>query len=83
MACAKLVCNGNLHEAAEYAAKRWNDSTPEVALTLKAAVAPGTTTDATWAVPLVNATSPMNSSSCSGRRRFSARFPASAACRST
>jgi HK97 family phage major capsid protein/HK97 family phage prohead protease len=54
MACAKLVCNGNLYEAAEYASKRWNDSTPEVALSLKAAVAPGTTTDATWAQPLVN-----------------------------
>ena len=37
----------------EYA-QRWNDSTPEVALALKAAVAPGTTTDATWAAPLVN-----------------------------
>jgi HK97 family phage major capsid protein/HK97 family phage prohead protease len=53
MACAKLVCNGNMYEAAEYA-KRWNDSTPEVSLYLKAAVAPGTTTDATWAQPLVN-----------------------------
>jgi HK97 family phage major capsid protein/HK97 family phage prohead protease len=52
-ACAKLVCNGNLYEAAQYA-QRWNDSTPEVALYLKAAVAPGTTTDATWAGPLVN-----------------------------
>jgi HK97 family phage major capsid protein/HK97 family phage prohead protease len=54
MACAKLVCNGNLHEAAEYAATRWNDSTPEVALYLKAAIAPGTSTDAAWAGPLVN-----------------------------
>lgn len=53
MACAKAVCNGNAFEAAEYA-KRWNDSTPEVSLWLKAAVAPGTTTDATWAAPLVN-----------------------------
>ncbi|HZD64348.1 MAG TPA: phage major capsid protein, partial [Xanthobacteraceae bacterium] len=53
MACAKLVCNGNMYEAAEYA-KRWNDSTPEVSLYLKAAVAPGTTTDAVWAQPLVN-----------------------------
>lgn len=52
-ACAKLVCNGNMYEAAEYA-KRWDSSTPEVALYLKAAVAPGTTTDATWALPLVN-----------------------------
>jgi HK97 family phage major capsid protein len=51
--CAQLVCHGNKYEAAEYA-KRWDDSTPEVALTLKAAIAPGTTTDATWAGPLVN-----------------------------
>jgi len=54
-ACALMVCQGNKHEAAEYA-KRWDDSTPEVALSLKAAVAPGTTTDATWAQPLVNQT---------------------------
>ncbi len=52
--CAALACKGNLHEASEYAAARWNDSTPEVALALKAAIAPGTTTDATWAGPLVN-----------------------------
>jgi len=53
LACAKLICKGNNYEAAEYA-KRWDDSTPEVALALKAAVAPGTVTDATWAAPLVN-----------------------------
>jgi HK97 family phage major capsid protein len=53
-ACAKLVCNGNISEAAEYAAKRWDSTTPEVALYIKAAVAPGTVTDATWAAPLVN-----------------------------
>jgi HK97 family phage major capsid protein len=53
MVCAKAVCNGNVFEAAEYA-KRWNDTTPEVALTLKAAVAAGNTTDAAWAGPLVN-----------------------------
>jgi HK97 family phage major capsid protein/HK97 family phage prohead protease len=51
--CAVLACKGNKFEAAEYA-KRWDDSTPEVALQLKAAVAPGTITDATWAGPLVN-----------------------------
>jgi HK97 family phage major capsid protein/HK97 family phage prohead protease len=54
-ACALLACKGNRHEAAQYA-QQWNDSTPEVALYLKAAVAPGTTTDATWAAPLVNPT---------------------------
>lgn len=52
LACAKAVCHGNLHEAAEYA-KRWDDSTPEVALALKAAISAGTATDATWAGPLV------------------------------
>lgn len=52
LACAQLVCKGNMSEAAEYA-KRWDDSTPEVALALKAAVAPGTTTDPAWAGPLV------------------------------
>jgi HK97 family phage major capsid protein len=40
---------------AEQIAARWNDSTPEVAQVLKAAVAAGTTTDATWAGPLVDA----------------------------
>jgi HK97 family phage major capsid protein len=54
-ACATLVCKGNLFEAAEYA-KRWNESTPEVALELKAAVAAGNTTDSAWAGPLVNQT---------------------------
>ena len=54
-AMALLVCHGNRHEAAEYA-KRWDDSTPEVSLFLKAAVPPGTVTDATWAAPLVNPT---------------------------
>lgn len=53
-ACSLLVCKGNFNEAAEYAANRWKDSTPEVALYLKAAVAAGNTTDATWASPLVN-----------------------------
>lgn len=52
-ACAMLVCKGNFSEAAEYA-NRWKDSTPEVALYLKAAVAAGNTTDAAWAGPLVN-----------------------------
>ena len=37
-------------QAVEYA-KQWHDSTPEVELVLKAAVAAGTTTDATWAGP--------------------------------
>jgi HK97 family phage major capsid protein len=33
-------------------AKQWHDSTPEVEVMVKAAVAAGTTTDATWAGPL-------------------------------
>jgi HK97 family phage major capsid protein len=50
--CAKILKHGNDHEAAMYAEQRWPDS-PEVALFLKAAVAPGTTTDSAWAGPLM------------------------------
>jgi HK97 family phage major capsid protein/HK97 family phage prohead protease len=50
-ATALAVSKGSLLQAVEYA-KRWHDSTPEVELVLKAAVAAGTTTDATWAGPL-------------------------------
>ena len=46
---------GNRLEAAEYA-KTWHDSTPEVEIALRAAVAPGNTTDPTWAGPLVEYT---------------------------
>lgn len=42
---------GNLMQAAEIS-KQWNDTTPEVGMSLKAAVAAGTTTDSTWAAPL-------------------------------
>ena len=42
---------GNLMQAVELS-KKWDDSTPEVGLVFKAAVAAGTTTDATWAGPL-------------------------------
>jgi len=48
---ALLVAKGQPMQALEYA-RRWHDSTPEVELVLKAAVAAGTTTDATWAGPL-------------------------------
>jgi HK97 family phage major capsid protein len=44
--------NFNRHEAAELAARQWTD-TPEVALWLKAAVAPATTQDPAWAGVLV------------------------------
>jgi HK97 family phage major capsid protein/HK97 family phage prohead protease len=48
---AQCRAKGNLMQAAEIA-KQWAD-TPEVEQVLKAAVAAGTTTDATWAAPLV------------------------------
>jgi HK97 family phage major capsid protein/HK97 family phage prohead protease len=48
---ALAVGRGSRLEAIEFA-KQWKDSTPEVELVLKAAVAAGTTTDATWAGPL-------------------------------
>jgi HK97 family phage major capsid protein len=53
-AIAKLAARFDGVNAATYADERWRDSTPEVALALKAAVAAGNTTDATWAKPLVN-----------------------------
>jgi HK97 family phage major capsid protein/HK97 family phage prohead protease len=43
---------GDSFKTMEYA-KQWNSTTPEVELMVKAAVAAGTTTDATWAGPLV------------------------------
>jgi len=43
---------GNLMQA-EILSRRFNDTTPEVNLAMKAAVAAGTTQDATWASPLV------------------------------
>lgn len=51
-AMALMMGKGNLMQAAEIA-KNWKDSTPEVETVIKAAVAAGTTTDATWAKPLV------------------------------
>lgn len=48
---AKAVGGGSLADAIAWSAQ-WRDSTPEVELALKAAVAAGTTTDATWAGPL-------------------------------
>lgn len=48
---ALIVAKGNLIHALEFS-KQWRDSTPEVELAIKAAVAAGTTTDATWAGPL-------------------------------
>jgi len=49
---ALLATKGNLALAAGYASRPEWESTPEVALALKAAVAAGTTSDATWAGPL-------------------------------
>lgn len=53
--CARIAAKNAGLEPATWAAQRtdWAD-TPEVLLSLKAAVAPGTATDATWAGPLVN-----------------------------
>jgi HK97 family phage major capsid protein len=51
-AMALAASKGNRSEALEFS-KQWRDSTPEVELVLKAAVAAGTTTDAVWAGPLV------------------------------
>ncbi len=50
-AMALARSKGNLMQAAEVS-KAWGD-TPEVETVLRAAVAAGTTTDATWAAPLV------------------------------
>lgn len=52
-AMALASSKGNLMQAAE-TAKQWDGSTPEVGRILKAAVAAGTTTDPTWASPLVD-----------------------------
>jgi HK97 family phage major capsid protein/HK97 family phage prohead protease len=49
---AMLNAKGDSYRALEYA-KQWKDSTPEVELMIKAAVAPGTTTDPAWAGALV------------------------------
>lgn len=49
---ALAFAKGNNAEAQGYA-KQWEDSTPEVLMALKAAVAAGTTTDSAWAGPLV------------------------------
>jgi len=51
---AKLASRLESCNAATYAEQRWGDSTPEVALALKAAVAAGDTQNATWAKPLIN-----------------------------
>jgi HK97 family phage major capsid protein/HK97 family phage prohead protease len=51
---ANIGCKYMNTDAVTYAQNRWGNSTPDVVLALKAAVAAGTTTDATWAKPLVN-----------------------------
>jgi len=53
--CARIAAKNEGIEPATWAARRgdWSN-TPEVLLALKAAVAPGTATDAVWAAPLVN-----------------------------
>lgn len=49
---ALAVSKGNIMQA-EVIAQRWADSTPEVGQVLKTAVAAGSTSDTTWAAPLV------------------------------
>jgi HK97 family phage major capsid protein len=51
-AIALMRSQGNLMQAVEVS-KQWHDTTPEVETVLRAAVAAGTTTDSTWAGPLV------------------------------
>jgi HK97 family phage major capsid protein/HK97 family phage prohead protease len=64
MCMAMAAGHGDSYQTLQYA-KQWKDSTPEVEQMVehmwrtKAAVAPGTTTDATWAGPLV-VTQPLN-----------------------
>ena len=48
---AKVIGKGDTMKELAWA-EQWKDSTPEVALMLKTAIAAGTTTDATWAGPL-------------------------------
>jgi HK97 family phage major capsid protein len=48
---ARVYGKGDSNKEIEYA-KRWKDSTPEVELILRAAVAPGTTTAVGWAAEL-------------------------------
>jgi HK97 family phage major capsid protein/HK97 family phage prohead protease len=57
---ALAVCKGNKYEAAEYAKQTWGDAADEIVSALRhgitqtrAAVAPGTTAQATFAAPLV------------------------------
>jgi len=55
--CARIAAKAEGIEPTTWVARfasHWDNSTPEVALALKAAVAPGTATDAVWAGPLVN-----------------------------
>lgn len=49
---ALAAAKGSRLEAMQFA-KRWERDSPEVGMVLKAAVDAGTTTDATWAAPLV------------------------------
>jgi HK97 family phage major capsid protein len=55
------ACKGNSYEAAQVARQRYGDQSGEIVQMLeKAAVAAGTTTDATWAAPLVPTTNLTN-----------------------
>jgi len=52
---AKAVAKGSYSDAVEVVKQRWPDQADEINMILRAPVAPGTTTDATWAAPLAHA----------------------------
>lgn len=52
---AQAVARGSRADAVDVAKQRWPDQADEIGMIIRAAVAPGTTTDATWAAPLAHA----------------------------
>lgn len=52
---AQAVARGSRADAVDVAKQRWPDQADEIGMIIRAAVAPGTTTDATWAGPLAHA----------------------------
>jgi HK97 family phage major capsid protein/HK97 family phage prohead protease len=52
---AQAVARGSRADAVDVAKQRWPDQADQISMIIKAAVAPGTTTDATWAGPLAHA----------------------------
>jgi len=52
---AKAVAKGSYSDAVEVVKQRWPEQADEINMILRAPVAAGTTTDATWAAPLAHA----------------------------